>query len=752
MIITKTPPSGSENLIKEISGRCGVSTAFAKLLVTRGIKSAEEAEKFIRPDKKYLHDPYLFGEIKAVTERIKAAKENGETVVIYGDYDADGITATSIMYRGLKLFGRDAYAVVPERENGYGLTEGVLERVLEEYCPDLIITVDCGISAYAEIEELKDLGVDVIVTDHHEIPEQIPDCNVINCKLRDGYPFDGLCGAGVAYKVIRALIGEEADKFLDLVAVATIADSMPLTDENRILVSEGLKLIKSGRCSKIVRAITESGGAKELAASSLAYTVAPRVNAAGRMGDAYSALVAFTSDDNFEIKILADKLNSYNAARQTECDVLYKAAKEKLKTKSPLSRIIILYDESWKSGIIGIVAAKLMEEYSKPVILFTEKDGVLHGSARSLGDINIFKSLTAVQDVLEAFGGHAQAAGVTIKKENIDVFEEKINEYIAETYDANAFANDIEVDGFVTGKFKIELARELELLEPCGVDNKRPVFALNVTEANAEPLKYGSPHVSFSTPYIDLLYFNGYDSLALLNSVNEKTVVFEPRLSVFNDRESVSTVINDGEDVKFSLYQNQLSNADERDDYEKIDTAKAQEFIDEATKEIYGTVFVVNNPDSLKDYKRLESFNREYLKKTCKGDLNVLCYGISTTDFSEYERIIFLDKPLYMPIIGIKTYVNTELNGFDADGLKTDRDTLIGAYLELKKIAGGFADVKDACEKCGEKNEKQLALAVKVFEELGLVVRINGKHSVVGGKKCDINSSVILKRVKNYLK
>ncbi|MDY2901248.1 MAG: single-stranded-DNA-specific exonuclease RecJ [Candidatus Borkfalkiaceae bacterium] len=759
MIITKTPPSGSENLIKEISGRCGVSTAFAKLLVTRGIKSAEEAEKFIRPDKKYLHDPYLFSGMKAVTERIKAAKENGETVVIYGDYDADGITATAIMYRGLKVFGIDAYAVVPERENGYGLTEGVLERVLEEYCPDLIITVDCGISSYAEIEELKDLGVDVIVTDHHEIPEQIPDCTVVNCKLGDGYPFDGLCGAGVAYKVISALVGEEADNFLDLVAVATIADSMPLTDENRILVSEGLKLIKSGRCSKVIRAICESGGAKELVASSLAYTVAPRVNAAGRMGDAYSALVAFTSEDNFEIKILADKLNSYNAARQTECDVLYKAAKEKLRTKSPLSRIIVLYDKGWKSGIIGIVAAKLMEEYSKPVILFSEKDGVLHGSARSLGDINIFKSLTAVQDVLEAFGGHAQAAGVTIKKENIGVFEEKINEYIAKTYDATAFAKDIEVDGFITGKFKAELARELELFEPCGVDNRRPVFALNVTEANASPLKYGSPHVSFSTPYIDLLYFNGYDSLALLNSANEKTVVFEPRLSTFNDRESlkgivksVSAVIGDGEDVKFSLYRNQLSNADELETYEKIDTAQAQKFIDEATKEIYGTVFVVNNPDSLKKYKRLETFDREYLKKTCKGNLNVLCYGISTVDFDEYERVVFLDKPLYMPIIGIKTYVNTELSGFDAEGLKTDRDALVGAYLELKNIAGGFTDVKEACEKCGEKNAKQLALAVKVFEELGLLVQKNGKYLVVGGKKCDINSSVILNRVKDYIK
>ncbi len=757
MIITKTSPTGSENLIKEISERCGVSCAFSKLLVTRGITSAAEAEKFIRPDKKYLHDAYLFGKMSEAVERIKQAKDNDETVVIYGDYDADGISATTIAYRGLRDFGINAYAVVPERENGYGLTEAVLERVLEEYCPDLIITVDCGISAYNEIEELKDLGVDVIVTDHHEIPEKIPDCTVINCKLNDGYPFDGLCGAGVAYKLIHALIGEQADKYLDLVAVATIADSMPLTDENRILVSEGLKLIKSGRCSKIIRAIAESGGAKESGASSIAYTVAPRVNAAGRMGDAYSALVAFTSDDNFEIKMLAEKLNSYNLARQTECDELYKSAKQKMKSKSPTARVIVLGDKNWKSGIIGIVAAKLMEEYSKPTILFSEKDGVFHGSARSFGEINIFKALTAVQDVLEGFGGHAQAAGVTVAQENFDAFEKRINDYVSENYGAESLRKDIEVDGIVTGKFGIELAREIEMLEPCGTGNKRPVFALNINEAYATPIKYGSPHVSFSTPYIDLMFFNGYDSLAALNSANLKTIVFEPRISVYNGRETLkgfvklfTTVTDDSESIRNSLFGNQLSSAEEADGYEAITTKQAEEMLEKAKKEVYGTLFVVNNPDTLKRIKGGEGFEREFIKSSCKGNVNTLCFGVSSADFSEYDKVVFLDKPLYKPIINTKAYVNNELIGFDCEGVKIDRDALIAEYLKLKKISGGFSSLKDACEKSGEENEKQIALAIKVFEELGLITAKNGRYFIEAGKKCDLNSSVILNRIKKY--
>ncbi len=756
MVITKTPLEGIENLITEISERCGVSAAFSKLLALRGIKSAEEAEKFIKPDKKNLYDPFLFTGMKEAVSRIEEAKANGETVVVYGDYDADGISATTIMYRGLVSYGLETYAVVPERENGYGLTAGVLERVLEEYCPDLIITVDCGISAYTEIEELKDLGVDVIVTDHHEIPEQIPDCTVINCKL-EGYPFDGLCGAGVAYKVIRALTGESADKYLDLVAVATIADSMPLTDENRILVSEGLKLIKSGRGAKALRALAEVGGMKETGAQSLAYSIAPRINAAGRMGDAYSALAAFTSDDNFEIKILADKLNSYNVARQTECDELYKSAKALLKNKSPFSRVIVLSDETWKSGIIGIVAAKLMEEYRKPAILFAEQGDVLHGSARSFGEINIYKALSSAKDVLEGFGGHSQAAGVTIKKENLGRLEEILNDYISENYGTEIFSGDTEVDGIITGKFGIELARELELMEPCGVGNRRPVFALDINEAYASPIKFGSPHVSFSTPKIDLMYFNGYDDLSVLNSASEKIVVFEPKISVYNGRESlkgyvksVFPIVDDGEAVRQSLFENQLSCEKENENTETIDTAKAREFIREAEREIYGTLFVINNPETAKVFPELQNTEKQLLKPCARGNLNVLCYGLSGGDYGEYERVVFLDKPLFVPFTATKTYVNAEINGFDFDGTYADRDKLIGIYLKLKSITDGFSSVKEACSKTGETYAEKLIFALKVFEEVGLIEKRGAKYFIASGKKCDLNASVIYNRVKNH--
>ncbi|MBR2384533.1 MAG: DHH family phosphoesterase, partial [Clostridia bacterium] len=206
MIRVREKAFADKNLISDIALNLRVSERFAEMLISRGCDSVEKAYSFLNPSIKDLHDPFLLGGMRDAVERITEAKQDGETVVIFGDYDADGISAVTILYRSLKIFGIDAIPVIPEREDGYGLTEGVLSRVLEEYYPDLIITVDCGISAVKEVNELRDLGVDVIVTDHHEIPEEIPDCTVINCKL-NGYPFDGLCGAGVAYKLARALIG-----------------------------------------------------------------------------------------------------------------------------------------------------------------------------------------------------------------------------------------------------------------------------------------------------------------------------------------------------------------------------------------------------------------------------------------------------------------------------------------------------------------------------------------------------------------
>ncbi|MCQ2399560.1 MAG: DHH family phosphoesterase, partial [Clostridia bacterium] len=301
MIIARNNGNISDNLIRQISDTFSVSGHFASFLIRRGIDSIDKVNAFLYPDARNLYDCYLLDGISEAKKRIITAKARGEKVAVFGDYDADGITATTILVRSLSTFGIEAQAIIPEREDGYGLKLSVLDRLKET--PDLVITVDCGISAFDEIDELKRRGIDVIVTDHHEIMDKLPDCTVINCKIEGSYPFNGLCGAGVAYKLAYSLIGEKANAYLDLVALATVADSMSLSDENRILVFEGIKLINKRRCCKAIKAIMNVSQVKEITSSALAFTIAPRVNAAGRMGDAYSGLKVILSDNDDEVNL-----------------------------------------------------------------------------------------------------------------------------------------------------------------------------------------------------------------------------------------------------------------------------------------------------------------------------------------------------------------------------------------------------------------------------------------------------------------
>lgn len=757
MIRIKEKAVADKNLISEIANSLGVSKRFSELLISRGLNTVENARKFLNPNIKDLFDPYLFGGMSSAINRIKQAKENGETVIVYGDYDVDGISAVTVLTRSLKIYGIEAIAVIPERENGYGLTQGMISSMLEEYFPDLIITVDCGISAVKEVEELADLGVDVIVTDHHEIPENIPECTVINCKLNDGYPFDGLCGAGVAYKLAYALIGEKANTFLDLVAVATIADSMPLVSENRIIVSEGLKMIKSGKASKCVKALLKVSGAKDINAISLSYTLAPRINAAGRMGNANIALSAFLSDDDDTINSIVAMLNDYNVKRQNECDLLYRSAKEQLSVKPYENRVITLYHSDWKTGLIGITAAKLVEEYSKPVILFNERDGYLHGSARSVIGINIFKALTAVKDVTEDYGGHAQAAGVTIKKENFDEFEKRLNTYLLENCEVDDFLQDTEVEEVINEKFTLQYAEELNMLEPFGVGNKKPIFAVECRRAYATPLKIGSSHVSFKTDYINLLMFGGNDKLSLLNSEIKKLIVFEPNVSVYKGEKSVSghvkevvTVVDLDEGTDVSVLAKQFDCLGVNCNYQPLNIVKTEEVLERARKEIYGTLFVVNDYNTLSKLKGTESFAKSVLTPDGKGNINVITLGTDGKIPAEYHTVVYLDKPLSVINTDKKVFVNEEINGVNLDGISTDRQILGQIYLAIKNRPQGFISVLEL------KNDltysaRQITFAVKVFIELGLVIPQGGRYKAVVGVKRDLGDSLVYRSIKRIL-
>lgn len=756
MIRIKERAIADKNLISEISLSLGVSEKLSWMLVERGCQSVESARKFLTPTISDLYDPFLLKGISEAVERISLAKQNGETVVIYGDYDADGISAVTVLCRTLKLYGIDAVAVVPERENGYGLTEEVLSGVLEEYYPDLIITVDCGISAVKEVAELKDLGVDVIITDHHEIPEQIPDCTVINCKIKEGndYPFDGLCGAGVAFKLAQALIGKKAEQFLDVVAVATIADSMPLLSENRAIVKEGLRLIKSGRCCNAIKALARIGGLKEANSTAIAYTIAPRINAAGRMGDAKSALSAFLSDDINEIESYAKLLNDYNVKRQSECDLLYRSAKAMVSQKSPDNRVIALHSPDWKAGLVGIVAAKLVEEYSKPVILFTEKDGLFHGSARSVAGVNMFKALSAVKDVAVDFGGHAQAAGVTVKAEDFEEFECKLNEYLVENCDVSDFIQITEVEEIVTEKFTVEFARELSLLEPFGISNKKPLFAVDCGKAFATPIKIGSPHISFKTDHIDLLMFNGFEKLNLLNSEIDKTIVFEPNISIFNGKESlkghikeIATVVSCSDGVKSAVLSGQLDFLNENGSFISIDDDGVKGLLRLARKEIYGTLFIVNSLNTLQKFEDTKHFTKSVLAPDGKGNISVITYGSDGKIPEGYDKIVYLDKPLSVIETDKEVYVNCQTDGACGYNIRTERESLGKVFVAIKNRPQGFIRITELLDSV-DLDIDTVTFAVKVFVELGLVIPQGGRYRAVSGIKRDLTDSSVYKSIK----
>lgn len=763
MIYEKQSQSRDENLIKDISETFGVSARFAKILTKRNINTVEQAKKFLYSSLSDLGDPFLMSGMKEAVDRINAVSPE-EVIVVYGDYDVDGISATTILTKCLRLMGKTAYAVIPERSDGYGLSEAVIERALEEFCPDLLITVDCGISAVNEVEYLQDLGVDVIVTDHHEIPDTLPDCTIISCKLDDDYKFNGLCGAGVAYNLSRALIGDKADEFLDMVALATMADSMPLIGENRILVTEGLKRIRQGKCIAAIKSLLKNANVKEITATSLSYSVAPRVNAAGRMGNANVALSAFLSEDEYEVGVFTEQLNQFNAKRQNDCEELYKSAKNKLSNKSPLMKVNVLYDKKWNTGLVGIVAARIAEETGKPTILFTESDGVWHGSARSNNSINIFEALKYATKYSENFGGHAQAAGVTVRYENFTDFENALDEYVSKTCDISDFTSVVYVDEIVKEPITIGYVEELEKLEPCGVENPRPLFAEYVGNAYATPLKYGSPHLSLKTNNFDFIYFNGVDDMKILNSDVVKALIYEPSASVFNGKKyakgyvkSYKTEARFDDYTDFLLFSSQLDSISAKTEtYTEIDEKTTEEYIERAKREIFGTLFIACSSKTVKHYEeQLRGLDVTTYSTCKKSNLSTVCLGIKGEITALYSHIVFLDKPLNVSLnlpYDVEISVNVSQNGFDCQGVTADRKTLGEIYLALKKSEKKFTSIEDAAAVAGNGyGLKEIAFAVKVFRELGLIEAKGGKFYAVHGAGKSLNDSEIYRVVSTFI-
>lgn len=473
--------------IEYLSKALSLNPLAVNVMMNRGLKSKDEMNAFIHPDTVRFHDPFLLKGMEKAVLRIRDAIDRKEKIAVYGDYDVDGITSVSILYLALRELGADIIYYIPDRAGeGYGLHSDALKLLCKQGVT-LVITVDCGISACQEVLFGKSCGLDIIVTDHHRCPEVLPDAYaVINPKQTGcSYPFDELAGVGVAFKLIQALYGMDKlpyliDKYGALVALGTVADIVPLKDENRGLVYYGLK--SAGQNTSVgFHALIEVAGfaGKPLNSGILGFQLAPRLNAAGRMGSAGVGVELFITSDRKKAFSIARLLDEQNLCRREAEQKIFEEACQMIVTdRRALSQnILVLKGRGWHRGVIGIVASRLTEKYYKPCILFTEENGELQGSARSVKGFNIYDAIHAVSSYTIRFGGHELAAGLSIKSENYDRFKLEIEAYCRDTIGDETPIQEIFLDGEIhESDMTNQLVEDLELLEPFGMGNAEPNF------------------------------------------------------------------------------------------------------------------------------------------------------------------------------------------------------------------------------------------------------------------------------------
>lgn len=541
---------------ERISKKYNLNKLLASILINRNIKE-EQIKTFLEPTRQNFHNPFLMPDMEIAVNRIIKAINNKEKVIIYGDYDVDGITSITVLKSFLEDRGMNVDYYIPNRlEEGYGLNIPAVEKISNQKY-DLMITVDCGISAVKEIEYANSLGIETIVTDHHEVGEELPNAlAVVDAKRKDNeYPCRDLAGVGVVFKLIQALgmrlnIEEkEYLKFLDIVCVGTISDIVPLVDENRVITKLGLLLVKQTK-NMGLKSLLISSGYKNIDSNTISFGVAPRINACGRMGHADEALKLFLAKDVYEVNRLTQLLNDYNKIRQEKEKSIYEEAIKQIEEKQLFNKnAIIVGGENWHHGVIGIVSSKITDLYFKPSILLCYEDDLAKGSGRSIPGFDLHDALMKCQDSIERFGGHAMAIGITIKKENFEKFSEEV-EKVAEDAKINEIIPIINIDARIDlSEINKEIVESLKQLEPFGEGNKTPIFAFKNLKIDSIRSLTEGKHIKMTlkdeNTIIDAIGFNlGY--LADEYRIGDKIdVVGNLEINSFNGVDSLQINLKD---------------------------------------------------------------------------------------------------------------------------------------------------------------------------------------------------------------
>lgn len=628
-----------------------------RLLISRGIKTDEEIKEFLNPLEMTITSPDVFTDMQKTIERLSRAIENNETIIIYGDFDADGVTSTSVLYKTLKFLGANVHYFIPDRENeGHGFDKKALIKLMTTVKPKVIISVDCGISDVDAVKFINSFKIiDVIITDHHEAPEILPEAYAIinpkspgaldeNLTAKQIEHLTYLAGCGVAFKVAQALLTkygkvEFVYEILPFVAVGTVADVVPLLGENRYFVTKGLELISRGKHNGLKRLLESAGYdiTKGVTSENIAFGIAPRINASGRLDTVDAALKVLISENPQEVEMAVTTLNELNKVRQTLCAEVFEQADKMIQKEGNKNSAIVLFSEAWHIGIIGIVASKLVEKYYKPVFLMSyvkEKDQY-RCSARSIEGVPLYDVIAANSDLFDGFGGHKLAAGLSFtgEKTPFEIVKKALNETVREYTSTKELKPFIKIDLIVDPKdVTTDLVEEISQLEPFGASNPSPVFAINNLKVTQKRL------MDSDNSHLRLNVTSGADEFtaiwwkrgdAGLSSGDSLDIAFHPQINEFNGNVSVQLIIDDVHS----------------------DALKEEEITPQSTYKIYDNRTKTGILPNVNDYIKNSKLNikvfaeSKYILDTIKSYPEITSKTFTRQDIPTCDVVMFFDYP-----------------------------------------------------------------------------------------------------------
>lgn len=617
----------------------GLSPLATEILYQRGIDDDKKLQSFLSADLSQLHDPYLLHDMEKAVSRIRLGIENGEQILIYGDYDADGMTSASIAKEALEILGAEVQIYLPNRfTDGYGPNKSVYKYFIEQQDISLIITVDNGVAGHEAIAYAQDHGVDVIVTDHHSLPEELPDAFAIVHPEHPqaDYPFKSLAGCGVAFKLACALLESLPTEMLDLVAIGTIADMVSLTDENRIMVKAGLAILKETERIGLLELMSVSDvSIEDITEETVGFKLAPQLNALGRLDDPNPAIELLTGFDDEEVRAIAQMINRKNEERKEIVESIFEEAMTMVNLDKPVQ---VLAKEGWHPGVLGIVAGRILEQISQPVIVLNIENGLAKGSARSVEALDIFHALNQNRDLFVAFGGHSGAAGMTLQAEDLDKLDSLLCDYVSNYQLDLSQKNSLIIDGHLNfTELSLESLRSLERLAPFGMDNKKPVFLLkNVKVTQARTMGQNGSHLKLKLTQgkdsFDLVAFNQGHLAQEFQQAQQLELAVTLSVNKWNGQTTLQLMMVDARVKGVQLFDIRAKNAKLPADVPVLDeNSKASE------------VVVLDIPDTAEELKALfadRKFNAVYFKNQMKQNYYLTGYG-TREQFAKLYKTIY---------------------------------------------------------------------------------------------------------------